>query len=95
MRHAGATNGFVEDHGHRRVDQMTREHVDVVIGKMSNKPGAGIILLKRIRTLIRYPMALGWTDRDRSRSGGLKGHASALPSRCYFIRGNAVQIFIG
>jgi integrase len=57
-------DGFLEEHGHRRVDQMTREHVDIVIGKMADKPGAGIVLLKRIRTLIRYAIALGWTDRD-------------------------------
>ena len=57
-------DGFLQQHGHRRVDQMTREHVDIVVGRMSDKPGAGIILLKRIRTLIRYAMALGWTDRD-------------------------------
>jgi hypothetical protein len=57
-------DSFVEEHGHRRVDQMTREHVDIIIGKMASKPGAGIILLKRIRTLTRYAMALGWTDRD-------------------------------
>ena len=44
--------------------KWSREHVDVIIGKMSDKPGAGIILLKRIRTLIGYAMALGWTDRD-------------------------------
>jgi len=43
---------------------MTREHVDIIIGKMANKPGAGSILLKRLRTLIRYAMALGWIDRD-------------------------------
>jgi integrase len=57
-------DGFLEQHGHRRVDQMTREHVDILVGRMAEKPGAGIILLKRIRTLIRYAMALGWTDRD-------------------------------
>ena len=67
-------DGFLEQHGHRRVDQMTREHVDIVIGKMVNKPGAGIILLKRIRTLIRYAMALGWTDRDPT--AGVKGYKS-------------------
>lgn len=67
-------DGFLEEHGHRRVDQMTREHVDIVIGKMANKPGAGIILLKRIRTLIRYAMALGWTDRDPT--AGVKGYKS-------------------
>jgi integrase len=67
-------DGFLEQHGHRRVDQMTREHVDVVIGKMAHKPGAGIILLKRIRTLVRYGMALGWTDRDPT--AGAKGYKS-------------------
>jgi len=67
-------DGFLEDHGHRRVDQMTREHVDIVIGKLASKPGAGIILLKRIRTLIRYAMALGWTDRDPT--SGVKGYKS-------------------
>jgi hypothetical protein len=39
-------DGFLEEQGHRRVDQMTREHLDIVIGKVANKPGAGIILLK-------------------------------------------------
>jgi integrase len=67
-------DGFLEEHGHRRVDQMTREHVDIVIGKMANKPGAGIILLKRIRTLTRYAMALGWSDRDPT--AGVKTYKS-------------------
>jgi integrase len=67
-------DGFLEEHGHRRVDQMTREHVDIIVGKMANKPGAGIILLKRLRTLVRYAMALGWTDRDPT--AGVKGFRS-------------------
>jgi enterobacteria phage integrase len=66
--------GFLEEHGHRQVDQMTREHVDIIIGKMANKPGAGIILLKRLRTLVRYAMALGWTDRDPT--AGVKAYRS-------------------
>jgi hypothetical protein len=53
-------DGFLEEHGHRRVDQMKREHVDAVIGKLAHKPGAGIVLLKRMRTLIRYALAIGW-----------------------------------
>jgi integrase len=57
-------DGFREEHGHRHVKQMTREHVDIIIGKMANKPGAGIILLKRVRTLVRYALGLGWIDRD-------------------------------
>jgi enterobacteria phage integrase len=67
-------DGFLQEHGHRQVDQMTRGHVDVVIGRMAEKPGAGIILLKRIRTLIRYAMALGWTDRDPT--AGVKAYKS-------------------
>ncbi len=57
-------DGFLEEHGHRQVKEMTREHVDIIIGKMANKPGAGIILLKRVRTLVRYALALGWINRD-------------------------------
>lgn len=53
---------------------MKREHVDVVIGKLARKPGAGIVLLKRLRTLVRYAMALGWTDRDPT--AGVKGYKS-------------------
>ena len=67
-------DGFLGHHGHRQVDQMTREHVDIIIGKMASKPGAGIILLKRIRTLVRYAMALGWTDRDPT--AGVKAYGS-------------------
>jgi enterobacteria phage integrase len=67
-------DGFLEQHGHRRVEQMAREHVDVIIGKMADKPGAGTILLKRIRTLIGYAMALGWTDRDPT--AGVKAYKS-------------------
>ena len=57
-------DGFLEEHGHRLVKEMIREHVDIIVGKMANKPGAGIILLKRVRTLVRYALALGWIDRD-------------------------------
>jgi enterobacteria phage integrase len=67
-------DSFLEQHGHRQVDQMKREHVDIIIGKMANKPGAGIILLKRLRTLIRYAIALGWTDRDPT--AGVKAYRS-------------------
>jgi site-specific recombinase XerD len=55
---------FLLVHGHRRVDQMKREHVDKIIGAMSDKPGAGIVLLKRMRTLVRYAIKLGWRETD-------------------------------
>jgi len=65
---------FLKEHGHRLVRQMTREHVDIIVGKMANKPGAGIILLKRLRTLVRYAIALGWIDRDPT--AGAKSYRS-------------------
>ena len=61
-----AIDRFLLEHGHRRVDQMKREHVDAILGKFANKPGAGIILLKRMRTLLRYAMAIGWRESDPS-----------------------------
>lgn len=65
---------FLSEHGHRRVDQMRREHVDTIIGRLANKPGAAIVLLKRLRTLLRYAMALGWIDRDPT--AGARGFSS-------------------
>jgi integrase len=56
--------GFLADHGHRLVNQFRREHVDIIIGDLSDRPGAGIVLLKRIRTLVRYGMALKWIEID-------------------------------
>jgi enterobacteria phage integrase len=67
-------DGFLRQHGHRQVKQMTREHVDMIIGKMAKKPGAGIVLLKRLRTLVRYAMSLGWIDRDPT--AGAKAYRS-------------------
>jgi hypothetical protein len=59
-----AIDRFLIEHGHRRVDQMKREHVDAILGKFADKPGAGIILLKRMRTLLRYAIEIGWRDSD-------------------------------
>ena len=43
---------------------MRRKHVDAIIGGMSDRPGAGINMLKRIRTLCRYAVEIEWIDRD-------------------------------
>ena len=67
-------DGFLVSHGHRRVDEMRREHVDAIIGKLANKPGAAIILLKRIRTLNKYAIALHWREGDPTL--GVKGFRS-------------------
>ena len=55
----------LKEHGHRLVSQFKREHAKIIIGELSEKPGAGIVLLKRIRTLIRFAVDdLKWIDSD-------------------------------
>jgi len=43
---------------------MKREHVDAILGRFADKPSAEIILLKRMRTLLRYAIEIGWRDND-------------------------------
>jgi integrase len=62
------------DHGHRLVNQFRREHAEVIIGDLAGKPGAGIVLLKRIRTLIRFAVAIKWIDHDPT--SGVKAYRS-------------------
>jgi hypothetical protein len=40
---------FAAKHGHRRVDQMKRQHVDLLISSMSDRPGAANSFLKRLK----------------------------------------------
>jgi enterobacteria phage integrase len=65
---------FLKEHGDRRVDEMRREHVDKIVGAYADRPGAGIVLLKRIRTLCRYAVALRWADFDPT--AGVKAYKS-------------------
>lgn len=55
---------FLKEHGHRRADQMKREHLISLIGAMANRPGAANMLLKRLRTLLRFGIDLGWLKDD-------------------------------
>ncbi len=57
-------DGFLAEHGHGRVDQFRRQHVDKIIGRMADRPGAAITLLKRIRTLVRFAIEIGWIASD-------------------------------
>lgn len=58
---------FIADHGHRMVTQMTRAHVETIVGERAETPAAANTLLKRIRTLINYSIALGWRPSDPTR----------------------------
>jgi hypothetical protein len=71
---------FCVDHGHRLVSQFKREHAEIIIGELSEKPGAGTVLLKRIRT----------RSASRSRSNGsttIRRLASKPINRKNFIHG--------
>lgn len=57
-------NRFLREHGERKVCQLRRMNVDAMVGRFSDSPGAGIIFLKRLRTLCRYAIEIGWTDLD-------------------------------
>lgn len=64
---------FLREHGHRRVDQMTRAHVDAIVGKMADKPGAAIMVHRQIRMLLNYGIKLGMvTHNPASRSDTYK-----------------------
>jgi hypothetical protein len=51
---------------------MRREHVDAILGRFAHMPGAGIILLKRMRTLLRYAREMGWRERSDNRCASLQ-----------------------
>src|SRR5581483_3108334 len=57
-------DGFLEEHGHRLVSQVRRVHVDAIIGAMADRPGAAIVLLKRLRTLLSYAVQLDWIEHN-------------------------------
>lgn len=55
---------FAAEHGKGLVTEMTRGHVDKIIGAKAKTPAAANTYLKRIRTLINYSIALGWRQTD-------------------------------
>jgi integrase len=57
---------FVREHGDRPVSGLTRERIGRLIGDMSDRPGAATVLLKRLRTVVRFAMTMTppWIDRD-------------------------------
>lgn len=55
---------FAETHGCGLVPEMNRGHVEQIIGAKASTPAAANTLLKRLRTLINYSIALGWRNTD-------------------------------
>ena len=55
---------FAAKHGHRRVDQMKRQHVDLLISSMSDRPGAANSFLKRLKKIMVFAISRGWITSD-------------------------------
>jgi hypothetical protein len=53
-----------EDVGHRLIGQMTRAHVQKIIGRRAQTPGAANDLLKKIKILIHHAIENGWCTDD-------------------------------
>ena len=53
-----------ENIGHRRVDEMSFEHVSRIVAKRASTPGAANAALQKIRLLVRYAIDLGWRNDD-------------------------------
>jgi len=64
MNYKRVIDGFLADNGHRLIAQFHREHATKIIGRMSDRPGAAIVLLKRIRTLVRFALEMNWIAAD-------------------------------
>jgi integrase len=50
--------------GHRLVAQMTRQHVQQIIGRRAATPGAAHDLLKKIKVLLHFAIDNGWRKDD-------------------------------
>lgn len=57
-------DGFCKEHGDRSVSGLSRERLTAIVGRMADRPGAAIVLLKRLKTVIRLALDLGWITVD-------------------------------
>jgi integrase len=53
-----------EEIGHRQVAQMTRQHVQQIIGRRAATPGAANDLLKKLKILMHFAIDNGWRKDD-------------------------------
>ena len=44
----------VENIGHRRVAEMSRQHVQLIVAKRAATPGAANDVLKKLKTLVHF-----------------------------------------
>jgi integrase len=50
--------------GHRLVAQMTRQHVQVIVGRRASTPGAANDVLKKLKILLHFAIDHGWRKDD-------------------------------
>jgi len=53
-----------ENIGHRLVRQMTRQHVQLIVGKRATTPGAANDVLKKLKILLHFAIDNGWRTDD-------------------------------
>jgi len=81
-----------EDVGHRRVQEMTRQHVLTIIARRAETPGAANDLLKKLRILIHFAIDNGWRKDDPTvRIKKFSGRISYLDGR----RDHRIRKYVG
>ena len=53
-----------DDLGHRKIADLRRQHVERMMTKRVETPGAANDLLKKMRLILRFAMGNGWLDKD-------------------------------
>jgi site-specific recombinase XerD len=53
-----------ENIGHRLVREMSRQHVQKIVAKRSEKPGAANDVLKKLKILLHFAIDNGWRKDD-------------------------------
>jgi integrase len=57
-------DGFLQRHGHRLVAQTRRSKIETLLAEYVDRPGAGIVFLKRLRGLLAYAVAQKWIETN-------------------------------
>lgn len=66
---------FCEAHGNKAVAGMSRAALMRIVGEMADRPGAAIVLMKRLKTVVGFALDLGWIAVDPTHR--LRTYASA------------------
>jgi integrase len=53
-----------DDLGHRKFRDLRRQHIEKMMTKRANTPGAANDLLKKFRLLMKFAIQNGWIDKD-------------------------------